>query len=112
MKAYFLWTVVGPQLILTSNDLGKDARYLSQTGRAVVGSQANKVMAYEVPLEVIKERYGEQVEVVMNDPEQTDQLRVLDSDGERVLNNIHFKELGQPIYYEPDSEKSEISSTK
>ena len=51
---------------------------------------------------LLKQRYGDQVEVVTNDPDQTDELRLLDSDGERVLNNIHFRELGQPIYYEPE----------
>ena len=102
MKAYFLWTVIGPQIILTSFDLEKCPDRLLQTGR-VVDSLANKVMAYEIPLDKVKQRYGEHFEVVTKDPDQTDELRVLDSDGERVLNNIHFKELGQPIYYEPES---------
>ncbi len=100
MKAYFLWTVIGPQIILTSYDLEKDGVDALQSSRAI-DSLANKVMAYEVPLDTIKERYGEHFEIVMKDPKQTDVLRVLDSDGERVLGNIHFNELGAPIYYEP-----------
>jgi hypothetical protein len=105
MKAYFLWTVIGPQIILTSCDLEKDPDCLLQTGR-VVDSLASKVMAYELPLDKIKQRYGEHFEVVMTDPDQTDQLRILDSEGERVLNNIRFAELGRPIYYEPEAAKS------
>ncbi len=104
MKAYFLWTVIGPQIILTSCDLEKDPGCLLQTGRAV-DSLARKVMAYEVPLDTIKERYGEHFESVLTDPDQTDELRILDSNGEHVLNNIHFSELGKPIYYEPESAK-------
>ena len=98
MKAYFVWTVVGPQIVLTSYDLEKEPGRLTQTGRAI--GVRDKFMAYEVPLETIKQRYGEHFEVVVQDPHQTDQLRVLDSEGERVLDNIHFSELGQPVYYE------------
>ena len=104
MKTYFLWTVIGPQIILTSCDLEKDLDCLLQTGRTV-DSLASKVMAYEVPLDKIKQRYGEHFEAVLTDPDQTDELRILDSDGEHVLNNIHFAELGKPIYYEPESAK-------
>jgi hypothetical protein len=100
MKAYFLWTVIGPQIILTSYDLEKDGVKGLQSGR-VIDSLANKAMAFEVPLDTIRERYGGHFEVVIKDPHQTDALRVLDSDGERVLGNIHFNELGKPIYYEP-----------
>jgi hypothetical protein len=102
MKAYFLWTVIGPQIILTSCDLEKEPDCLVQTGRAV-DTLARKAMAYEVPLDKIKQRYGEHFEIVINDPAQTDQLRILDSEGERVLNNIRFAELGKPVYYEPES---------
>jgi hypothetical protein len=111
MKAYFLWTVTGPQIILTSYDLEKDTGGLLRTNRTI-DSLANKVIAYEVPLAKIKERYGEHFDVVINDPKQTDQLRILDSDGERVLGNIHFKELGSPIYYEPEDEQLKTAGTK
>ena len=105
MKAYFVWTVVGPQIILTSCDLQKNPGCLLQTGRAVIDSWANKVMAFEISLDIVKQRFGEQVAVVSNDPNQTDELRIVAADGEHVLNNIHFTELGQPIYYEPDNAK-------
>ena len=106
MKAYFVWTAIGPQIILTLYDLEKDIGGLLRTNRTI-DSLANKVMAYEVPLETIKERYGEHFEAVLTDPDQTDELRILDSDGEHVLNNIHFAELGKPIYYEPEVVKSQ-----
>ncbi len=101
MKAYFVWTVIGPQIILTAHDLEKDPGWVAQTRRTIDWPQLNKFVAYEVPLEIIKQRFGEQFEVVMRDPKQTDDLRILDSEGEHVLNNIHFPELGQPIYFEP-----------
>ncbi len=105
MKAYFAWTVVGPEIILTSYDLRKDLRGLLKTSR-FGSSWTNKVMAFEVPLDAIRQRYGEHFEAVINDPKQTDELRILDSDGEHVLGNIHFKELGQPIFYEPETGKT------
>jgi nucleotide-binding universal stress UspA family protein len=102
MKAYFLWTVTGPQLILTSCDLKKQPICLSQTGR-ITKSVADKYIAYEVPLETIKQRYAEHFEHVIRDPKQTDELRILDVEGTQVLLNIHFSDLGQPIYYEPEN---------
>lgn len=106
LKAYFLWTVFGPQIILTTCDLTKAPGCLSQNGR-IVDLWTNKFMAYELPLDAIKERYGTHYDVVVQDPDQKDELRILDSDGHRVLQNIRFKEFGQPIYYEPGSETVE-----
>ena len=37
----------------------------------------------------------------MTDLHQTDDLRVLDWDGYRIINTFTFKKLGRPIFYEP-----------
>ncbi len=96
MKAYFLWTVSGPQMILTSFDLNKDANGLTW----IANEGITKFMAYEVSIDLVKERYGERFEVVAKDPNQTDKLRFLDTEGRRVLNSIHFAELGTQINHE------------
>ena len=39
-------------------------------------------------------------DIVMNDLHQTDDLRVVDYNGHRILSNFKLKELGEPIYQE------------
>lgn len=98
MKAYFLWTVTGPQMILTSCDFvvhPECQKRLSDNG-------IEKFVAHEVPVDLVKERYGEHFESVISDPNQTDELRIVDTSPRRVLNNFSFKELGAPIYHEPN----------
>jgi hypothetical protein len=98
MKAYLIWMVAGPQIILTSCDLVTHPECLKKLADAGV----SKFMAQELPLDAVKERYGEHYEIVINSPNETDELRILDTDGDRVLKNISFKGLSQPIYYEPE----------
>ncbi len=104
MKAYFLWTVTGPELIMTSYDYVKHPECLKKLDDVGI----NKFVAHEVPLDLVKERYGEHYQIVLDDPEQTDELRIVDISARRVLINFSFKELGPPIYYE--HEKGEIKS--
>ena len=59
-----------------------------------------KFIAYEVPGEDLRKKYGQHYSVVLGDLHQEDDLRVLDYDGHRVLNNFSFKELGEPMHYE------------
>lgn len=96
MKAYFLWTVTGPQVILTSCDLVKDGACLDKLAKRGI----SKFEAREVPIELVKSKYGQSYDTVCRDPKQTDELRVLDVSGERVLNNFSIKELGPSVVYE------------
>ena len=57
-------------------------------------------MAYEIPLELAKERYGGHFGTVVNDLHETDDLRVLDYNGERAFALFHFDELSSPVFYE------------
>ncbi|HBF42807.1 MAG TPA: hypothetical protein DDW42_04115 [Desulfobacteraceae bacterium] len=59
-----------------------------------------KFIATELPLEKIKEKYGNQYKVVMGDLYQTDDLRVLDYNGHNIFYSFSFKEMGKPIYHE------------
>ncbi len=98
MKAYFLWTVTGPQLILTSYDYVQHPEFLKK----LADTGITKFVAQEVSTDLVKERYGEHYQSVLTDPEQTDELRFVDNSARRVLINFSFKELGPPIYYEPE----------
>ena len=59
-----------------------------------------KFIAYEVPEEKVKEKYGKQYNVVMGDLRQTDDLRVLDYDGHHVFYNFSFDDLSEPVEFE------------
>jgi len=97
MKAAILFTGSGPILILTSYDslVGNDLiNKLNIKG-------IKKFIAYELSTDVVKDRYGKHYSVIMGDLKQADDLRVLDYDGHHVFYNFSFKDLGDPVYYEP-----------
>ncbi len=96
MKAYFVWTAIGPQVILTSCNLVTDSDCLRELARR----DLKKFVAHEVPLDLVKRRYGTHYDNVLRDPKQKDALRVVDEDGRRVLNNLSLKDLGPAINYE------------
>ena len=96
MKAGIFFTGTGPILILTSYQSLDDpnlAEKLKQKG-------VKKFIAYEVPAEQVKRRYGQHFNVILGDLKQTDDLRVLDYDGHHVFYNFALDEMGAPVYYE------------
>jgi hydrogenase maturation factor len=60
-----------------------------------------RFVAYEIPLDLAKARYGGHFITVVNDLHETDDLRVLDYNGERAFALFRFDELGSPVFYEP-----------
>jgi hypothetical protein len=61
-----------------------------------------KFLAYEIPLSLAKERYAKHFDMVCRDLSQTDDLRVLDYNGQRALHLFTFGEMGTPVTHEPD----------
>jgi len=102
MKAYMLVTGSGPIVALTSR--------VAIIDKAVIEKLADKgiekFIACEIPLVLVEQRYGTHVAVVEGDPRETDDLRVLDEDGERAFKLFRFDELGPSIVHEPESAKS------
>jgi len=96
MKAGIFFTGTGPILILTSynslNDSGLTEK-LSQKG-------IKKFIAYEIPEDRVRQRYGQHFNVILGDLKQTDDLRVLDYDGHHVFYNFALNEMGEPIYHD------------
>ena len=97
MKAYVLFTSIGPLVVLTSYESIDDPELIDKW----VSKGLTKFIAHEVPIKSIKEKYGKRFDNVIQDLRETDDLRILDYSGERVFKNWSFKELGTPIYYEP-----------
>jgi hypothetical protein len=96
MKAGVFFTGTGPILLLTTYGELNDpalADKLAQKG-------IRRYIAYEVPEDLVKEKYGMHFKVIMGDLNQSDDLRILDYDGHHVFYNFSIDKLGPPIYHE------------
>jgi len=97
MKAGIFVTGSGPVLILTSYDALTDPRLVEKLATKGI----KKFIAFEVPVESAKTKYGHHFSVILGDLHQQDDLRVLDYDGHHIFGNFMLKELGTPIFHEP-----------
>lgn len=96
MKAYMLFTGGGPIVVLTSHASATDPTLLEK----LAAKGINKFIAYEIPVDLARQRYGTHFSVVQGDLRETDDLRVLDYSGDRAFNLFRFDELGPPQTYE------------
>ena len=94
MKAYILFPGSGPLVVLTSHEGIMDPVLLKK----LKSKGINKFIAFEIPMEAAKAKYGGHFDVVLENLAETDDLRVLDFDGPRAFRLFSFKELGAPIY--------------
>jgi hypothetical protein len=97
MKTFMLLTGSGPLMILTSHTSIEDPKLL----QILAAKGIEKFLAYEVPGGLAEKRYGGHFSVVANNLHETDDLRVLDYNGERIFKLFSFKELAEPIGHEP-----------
>ncbi|MES9924790.1 MAG: hypothetical protein ABW152_11900 [Candidatus Thiodiazotropha endolucinida] len=96
MKTFMLMTGSGPLMILTSHTSIEDPLILEK----LASKGIEKFLAYEVPYDLAKQRYGGHFNVVANDLHESDDLRVLDYNGERAFKLFSFAELGSPVAHE------------
>ena len=96
MNAGIYVTGTGPILLLTTYESLADPNLIQK----LKSKGIRKFIAYEVPEHKVRQRYGQQFNVVMNDLKQTDDLRVLDYDGHHVFYNFSLSELGDPIHHD------------
>ena len=99
MKAALVITGSGPIVILTSYPSLTDPALL----RKLKAKGIDKFIAYEIPVDLAAARYGGHFQVVRRDVHETDDLRVLDFNGERAFRLFRLSELGSPIMYEEPS---------
>ncbi|MCM8854213.1 MAG: cytosolic protein [Candidatus Thiodiazotropha sp.] len=97
MKVFMLMAGSGPLMILTSHASIEDPVILEK----LAAKGLDKFLTFEVPIELAKERYGGHFAVVANDLHETDDLRVLDYNGERAFRLFSFAELGTAMVHEP-----------
>ena len=96
MKTLMLFGGSGPLVILTSHESATDPALIEK----LKAKGLDKFIAYQIPLELARERYGGHFEVVLRDLRESDDLRVLDFNGERAFRLFRLAELGSPIMYE------------
>ncbi len=96
MKAALIFTGSGPIVILTSYNSFGDVKLLAK----LYAKGIDKFIAYDLPLDLVEQRYGNHYQVVTHDLSETDDLRVLDFNGERAFRLFHLNELGEPFKYE------------
>jgi hypothetical protein len=99
MKAYMLITGSGPIVVLTSHPSILDNTLIGKFAEKGI----EKFIAYEIPIGLAEQRYGTHFSVVSGDLRETDDLRVLDEDGDRAFKLFRFDELGPSLVYEPAS---------
>jgi hypothetical protein len=96
MKAGLLITGSGPLVFLTSHE-GFVAPELVEKFKA---KGITKYIAWELPVQLARERYKGHFEAVVRDLRETDDLRILDYNSNRAFQLFSFEELGKPIFYE------------
>ena len=96
MKAFMLFTGGSPLVVLTSHPDIIDAAVLKK----LTAKGITKFIAHEIPVDMAHARYGNHFNLVLNDLHETDDLRVLDFNGQRAFKLFGLNELGPPIQYE------------
>ena len=96
MKALMIFAGSGPVVVLTSHESVTAPSLLDKLRAKGI----DKFIAYEISIELAQSRYGGHFEVVTRDLHETDDLRVLDFNGERAFRLFSLSELGPPIMYE------------
>jgi len=96
MKTFMLFAGSGPLVILTSHATIKDPELLTK----LAAKGVTKFLAYEVPLDLAKARYGMHFDIVARSLAETDDLRVLDFDGGRAFQLFSFGEMSGPVVHE------------
>jgi hypothetical protein len=97
MKACIIFTGTGPILALTTFPSPTEPAFIEKLSHKGI----KKFIARELPVDLVREKYGTQFDVIMNDVKQSDDLRVLDYNGHNVFYNFSFKDMGEPYRYEP-----------
>lgn len=99
MKAALLFTGGAPLVILTSHQSLADQNLLDK----LKAKGIEKFIAFEIPVDTARQRYGGHFDVVLRDLRETDDLRVLDYNGQRAFRLFRFEEFGEPVMHEGEA---------
>ncbi|MGC8492880.1 MAG: hypothetical protein ACP5SH_14205 [Syntrophobacteraceae bacterium] len=96
MKAGIIITGSGTILVLTSADSLEAPDFV----RSLAEKGISKFIAFEVPEEAVRNRYGQHYSVTLGDLKQYDMLRIVDVDGQRIFKNFDLSSLKGPIFHD------------
>jgi hypothetical protein len=96
MKAGVIITGVGGMLVLTACSSFEAPDLVD----ALRGKGISKYIAFEVPIDLVEKQYGRHYSIVLNDRKQSDVLRVVDVDGQRVFKNFPLTSFSRPVCWE------------
>ena len=96
MKAAIVFAGTGPLLILTSYPSISDPNFVGK----LKAKGLQKFVAFEIPLDQCRERYGPSNRDIVEDLQRIDDMRVLDFDGHRIFRNFSLKKMGAPFVFE------------
>ena len=102
MKAGMLLTGDGALIYLTSHGSFIDQSLIDKFEAKGI----TKFIAYEIPVEEAKKRYGKHFDIVVQDLRESNDLRILDYTGCRAFKMFSFKELGPPVMHEKEESES------
>ncbi len=96
MKAYLVFSGTGPILVLTARPSLTEEHALAR----LKDKGLTRFIAYPLPLDTVKARYADHYNHVFEDTRETDDLRVLDPDGEHAFGRFGLSDFGSPVLYE------------
>ena len=97
MHGAIIFAGSGPIVILTSHEGLEDPDLLERFAAKGI----TKFIGYPLEAEVLRSKYGNHFDVVQERLDETDDLRVLDFDGQRALKLLPFASFGKPVFHEP-----------
>ena len=103
MNVVMIFTGTGAMVILTSHKKVTEPALLEKLAHKGI----EKFIAFELNPDLAEERYGGHFFVVARDLRETDDLRVLDYNGDRAFKLFSFAEFGHPIMYDGTKEKAD-----
>lgn len=98
MKAGLLITGNGALIYLTSHEKFMNESLIKKFEAKGI----DKFIVFEVSVDKAKKRYAGHFDIVVRDLHETDDLRILDYDGNRAFRMFSFKELDEPVMHETE----------
>lgn len=98
MKGVIVFTGTGPLLLLISYPSISDPDFIKK----LKDKGIKKFIACEIPIEKCENLYGTSYYDIKHDLQEKNDMRVLDYDGHRILNNFSLKKMGTPFIYEEE----------
>lgn len=95
MKTGIFFTESGPILAQTTHHFFAHPKLVEKFAEKGI----TKFIAFEVPIEKVKEKYGKQLSLE-RDYNGNRELRIIDSNKKQIFNNFSIKDLEEAVLYE------------